>query len=150
MTDATSAVTSPRHITTRHWTTQRCRKPPSAPPAHPQRAATVAATPEAVADVLTHCLAERPLFCDLLAHVPVSLKRGVTAKVVRDFKIDALDAVDQIAEAVHASGTPLEAEAVRDLIAVATSLVGSLWQTAHPAPTLEHLYAEDARLKAVP
>ena len=123
MTDATSAVTSPRHTGRLSAVANR--------QAHPQRAATVAATPEAVADVLTHCLAERPLFCDLLAHVPVSLERGVTAEVVRDFKIDALDAVDQIVEAVHASGAPLEAEAARDLIAVATSLASSLWQTAY-------------------
>jgi AcrR family transcriptional regulator len=104
------------------------------------------ATPEAIADVFTHSLAERPLFCDLLAHAQVSLERGVQPETVREFKLSALGAVDQIVAAVHASGGPLEADAVRDLVAVATSLAGSLWQTAHPAPALEHLYAEDARL----
>lgn len=104
------------------------------------------ATPDTVADALARTLAERPLFCDLLAHATVSLERGVTQETVREFKISALDAVDRIIEAVRDRGVPLDASAVRDLIAVATSLAGSLWQTAHPAPTLEQLYAEDTRL----
>ena len=103
-------------------------------------------TPEAIADVFTRGLAERPLFCDLLAHAQVSLERDVQPETVREFKLSALGAVDRIVEAVHASGGPLDAGAVRDLIAVATSLAGSLWQTAHPAPTLKQLYAEDTRL----
>ena len=104
------------------------------------------ATPQVVADAFTRGLAERPLFCDLLAHAQVSLERGVQPGTARGFKVAALDAVDQIIEAVHASGAPLEAGAVRDLIAVATSLAGSLWQTAHPAPTLKQIYADDPRL----
>jgi AcrR family transcriptional regulator len=104
------------------------------------------ATPETIADVFTRSLADRPLFCDLLAHAQVSLERGARPETVREFKLSALGAVDQIAEAVRASGVPLDANAVRDLIAVATSLAGSLWQTANPAPPLEILYAEDARL----
>ena len=104
------------------------------------------AAPESIADVVALSLAERPLFCDLLAHAQVSLERGVRSETVREFKLTALGAVDQIAEAVHASGGLLGADAVRDLVAVATSLAASLWQTAHPAPVLQHLYAEDARL----
>lgn len=104
------------------------------------------ATPDAIADVFTRTLAERPLFCDLLAHAQVSLERGVQPETVREFKLSALGAVDQIVGAVHASGGPLDADAVRDLIAVATSLAGSLWQTARPAPALQGLYAGDARL----
>jgi AcrR family transcriptional regulator len=104
------------------------------------------ATPEAIADVFSQTLAKRPLFCDLLAHAQVSLERGVQPETVREFKLSALGAVDQVVEAVRASGGPLEADAVRDLVAVATSLAGSLWQTAHPAPALKDLYAEDARL----
>jgi AcrR family transcriptional regulator len=112
--------------------------------ADPRRITPV--TPEALADVLAGSLGERPLFCDLLAHAQVSLERGVRPETVREFKLSALAAVDQVVEAVHAARGPLDADAVRDLIAVATSLAGSLWQTAHPAPALERLYAEDARL----
>jgi hypothetical protein len=103
-------------------------------------------TPEVLADVFARSLGERPLFCDLLAHAQVSLERGVRPDTVREFKLAALAAVDQIVEAVHAARGPLDGDAARDLIAVATSLAGSLWQTAHPAPALERLYAEDARL----
>lgn len=104
------------------------------------------ASPEAIADVFAHTLAERPLFCDLLAHAQVTLERGVAPESVREFKLSALGAVDRIVTAEQASGGPLNADAVRDLIAVATSLAGSLWQTSHPAPALNRLYAEDARL----
>ncbi|MGW4796248.1 hypothetical protein ACWEPC_27885, partial [Nonomuraea sp. NPDC004297] len=74
------------------------------------------------------------------------LERGVSAETVQTFKLDVLDAVDQVVEAVLGSGALHDPGAVRDLIAVATSLGGSLWQTAHPAPTLRQVYVEDARL----
>ena len=44
------------------------------------------ATVDAVADAFTRTLAERPLFCDVLAHVPVSLERAVAADSARQFK----------------------------------------------------------------
>ncbi|MGW4802217.1 TetR family transcriptional regulator, partial [Nonomuraea sp. NPDC004297] len=62
------------------------------------------ATPEAVATVLARSLATRSLFCDLLAHAQVSLERGVSAETVQTFKLDVLDAVDQVVEAVLGSG----------------------------------------------
>ncbi|RKT02869.1 TetR family transcriptional regulator [Streptomyces sp. 3211.6] len=55
---------------------------------------TATATPETVADAFARTLAERPLFCDLLGHVPVSLERGAAPETLREFKLSALDPVD--------------------------------------------------------
>ncbi|BAL88307.1 putative TetR-family transcriptional regulator [Actinoplanes missouriensis 431] len=98
-----------------------------------------------LADLLSGTLAERPLFCDLLPHVPLTLEREVPQETVREFKLDALDAVTTLAGAITAS-TALTIEQVHDLIAAITALAGSLWQIAHPPQTLATLYEQDPRL----
>ncbi|MEV6138207.1 hypothetical protein AB0L63_19510 [Nocardia sp. NPDC051990] len=103
-----------------------CQPRGFAPRVIPQHAQAVAAqladdaatTPEHLAARFAHSLAERPLFCDLLAHVPVSLERGVQPDIVREFTISALDAVDRIVAAVQDSGALHQVAGIRDLIAV--------------------------------
>ncbi|MGK5683655.1 TetR family transcriptional regulator [Actinoplanes sp. URMC 104] len=98
-----------------------------------------------LAGLLSRTLAERALFCDLLAHAPLTLEREVPRETVRDFKLTALRAVDVIVAAVT-SATALPAPAAHDLVAAVTSLAASLWQIAHPPETLAALYAEDPRV----
>lgn len=81
--------------------------------------------------MLAQCRIRCPT-CDLLAHVPVSLERGAQRETVRTFKLSALDAVEQIVNAIRTSGALHGPSAIRDLIAIATALASSLWQTAHP------------------
>lgn len=99
------------------------------------------------AQVLADTLAQRGLFCDLLAHAPLSLERAVSADVVRDFKLTALQAADEIAGCLVAAAPALNRAAARDLVATANALAGSLWQTANPPPALARLYSEDPRLE---
>jgi AcrR family transcriptional regulator len=98
---------------------------------------------EVVATVLAGTLAERPLFCDLLAHVQLHLERGVSEQEVRAFKITTLDAVDRIVRVLTSVAPWLTRSQATDLIAGVTAIAASLWQTANPPETLARLYAED-------
>jgi hypothetical protein len=95
---------------------------------------------------LAETLDERPLFCDLLAHTPLSLERAVSAEVVRSYKLGALAAAHDIAEAMRAAVPELGDKAAGDLVAMAMALAQSLWQVANPPETLAELYREDPRL----
>jgi AcrR family transcriptional regulator len=99
-----------------------------------------------LARLLAGSLKERPLFCDLLAHAQVSLEREVSAASVRAYKVTALDAVARLTAALNRAIPGLTDEAARNLIAAATALAATLWQTANPGEVLATLYAEDPGL----
>lgn len=100
---------------------------------------------DALATVLSGTLAERPLFCDLLAHAPLILERHVSLDAVRAFKLRALDAVDAVGASI-AAAVPALAGEERNAVAGVTALAASLWQTSHPPATLAGLYESDPRL----
>ena len=96
--------------------------------------------------LLASSLDERPLFCDLLAHAQVSLEREVSAASVRTYKVAALDALAELDPALTRAIPGLTGEAAWNLIASATALAATLWQTANPGEVLAKLYAEDPSL----
>src|ERR1700761_2715541 len=100
----------------------------------------------ALARLLAGSLEERPLFCDLLAHAQVSLEREVSAASVRAYKVTALDAVARLTAALTGAVPGLTEDSARNLIASATALAATLWQTANPGEVLARLYAEDPAL----
>jgi AcrR family transcriptional regulator len=103
-------------------------------------------SPADLAAALARSLADRPLFCDLLAHTTLTLERHVSIEVVRAFKLRGLAAVDELAALILAALPAIGRRGARDLIAVSTALAAALWQTAHPPQTVVQLYAEDPRL----
>lgn len=103
-------------------------------------------TPHELASVLADTLTKRPLFCDLLAHAPLSLERLVSADVVRTYKLSALTAANDIAEAIVTAMPDIRHAAARDLVTNAMALAQCLWQISHPPQTLVRLYREDPRL----
>ncbi|WP_326835633.1 TetR/AcrR family transcriptional regulator [Amycolatopsis rhabdoformis] len=107
--------------------------------------ATGASTAE-VAGTLAQSLHERPLFCDLLAHAPMTLERHVSLESVRAFKLSALDAVEDIAALLARVLPGLDSVSGRNVVATVTSLGATLWQASHPPDTLAQLYREDPRL----
>ncbi|MFB6815635.1 TetR family transcriptional regulator [Streptomyces sp. NPDC056347] len=102
--------------------------------------------PRETAAALAATLAERPLFCDLLAHAPLTLERGVSREQVRDFKVTALGAVDRVARALAVALPSTTRERAVDVIAGTTAMAAQQWQTANPPETLAALYAEDPLL----
>jgi AcrR family transcriptional regulator len=102
--------------------------------------------PATLASLLASSLGERPLFCDLLAHAQVSLEREVGADSVRAYKVAALDASAALVAGITGAVPSLTDEAAWNLIASATALAATLWQTANPGEALAGLYAEDPRL----
>lgn len=112
-----------------------------APGSHDTSRAHVAATAEALADTLV----ERPLFCDLLAHTPLNLERGVSYQAVRTFKLTAIGASAAVASTLS-DLLDLRPESARNAVATATALAGALWQMAAPGTGLRRFYESDPEL----
>lgn len=98
-----------------------------------------------IAAVLASGLVARPLFCDLLAHVPLNLERGVSPTAVKEFKLTAIAAAGSVAAALRRA-CGLSTEQAGDAVATATSMAGALWQMAAPGTPLQQLYATDPDL----
>ena len=99
-----------------------------------------------VADVFARAFADRPLFCDLIAHTPLNLERNVSPEAVRRYKLTSLGVVDEAAALVQRTLPTLTLAEAREFVATLASLAGSLWQIANPAPALAELYASDPAL----
>ncbi|MDP5226291.1 MULTISPECIES: TetR family transcriptional regulator [Arthrobacter] len=97
------------------------------------------------AQVLSSSLIARPLFCDLLAHVPLNLERGVSAESVREFKIAAITAAGAVASALQRC-LGLAPNAAWNTVSTATAMAGALWQMATPGADIRALYESDPDL----
>ncbi|MDF6045422.1 TetR family transcriptional regulator [Streptomyces sp. JH14] len=103
-------------------------------------------SPAAVAGVFAGTLAERGMFCDLLAQAPMNLERNVSIESVREFKLITLTELDAIITVLrHTLPQLTESDGV-DLVAAATSLAGAMWQISTPGEEVEELYRSDPRL----
>ncbi|MFD6447392.1 TetR family transcriptional regulator [Promicromonospora sp. NPDC060204] len=101
---------------------------------------------DAVAAAFASTLAERGMFCDLLAQTPLNLERNVSVEKVREFKLVTRDGLGQIVPAVRAALPALTEQDGVDLVAAATSMAGTFHQIATPGPEVAALYRSDPRL----
>jgi AcrR family transcriptional regulator len=99
-----------------------------------------------LAAALARTLAERPLFCELLAHASLNLERHVSAEAVHAFKLTAVAVADDLGSLAARVVPDMSQADGRDLIAAVTALAASLWQYSHPPEVLAGLYATDPRL----
>ncbi|WP_042382245.1 TetR/AcrR family transcriptional regulator [Streptacidiphilus melanogenes] len=95
-----------------------------------------------VAGVLADTLVARPLFCDLLAHTPITLERGVSLTAVRAFKTTALAEAGAVGAALCQAAPAISARQAGDTVATATAMAGALWQMAAPGTELRRFYEE--------
>ncbi|MES2170916.1 MAG: TetR family transcriptional regulator [Actinomycetota bacterium] len=103
-------------------------------------------SPQLVARVLAVSLADRPMFCDLLAQAPLNLERNVSLESVRDFKLVTLEEVAAIGASLRRLLPTLGERETVDIVAAATALCGAFHQMATPGPEIERLYRSDPRL----
>lgn len=96
---------------------------------------------------LAETIAARPLFCDLLSHVSTSLEYNVSVPAARTFKHALRDLLAAVGAEVARTTELTECEAV-ELVAMASSLAGTLYSAANPAPVLAQVYADDPELAA--
>jgi AcrR family transcriptional regulator len=102
--------------------------------------------PADLARVIAETLVDRPLFCDLMAHAPLNLERGVSVAAVREFKIVALGQVDRFITAVTTALPPLTAQDAYELVSSTNAITSSLWQVSHPTEAVGELYRTDPHL----
>ncbi|MHA6626834.1 TetR family transcriptional regulator [Pseudonocardia sichuanensis] len=98
--------------------------------------------PRDVADALTRSVAERPLFCQLLLHSPLTLERNVSIEVVRAFKQVIHDVLAEVRGALQKALPALAPDACTDLLVMSGLAAAGLWQAAHPPPQVAAVYAE--------
>src|ERR671914_2089378 len=103
-------------------------------------------TAEAVT-ALAETIVDRPLFCDLLSHLPTSLEHNVSAPAARNFKHTMYDLLGAVGAEV-ARTTGLTEREGGELVATAGGLAGMLYRAANPPPVLAQIYAEDPELAA--
>jgi AcrR family transcriptional regulator len=103
-------------------------------------------TAELVASAFSATLAERGMFCDLLAQAPLNLERNVSLEAVRAYKLVTHQEVDTIVEVMRRLLPGLTERDCIDVIAAATSLSGAFWQMGNPPPEVAALYRSDPRM----
>src|ERR671920_188189 len=84
---------------------------------------------------LAETMVDRPLFCDLLSHLPTSLEQNVSVEAARAFK-HAVHRHVTAAGAELARATELTDREAAELVAAARGLGGLLYRAANPPPAL--------------
>jgi len=102
--------------------------------------------PASIARTIASSLADRPLFCDLLAQTPLNLERNVSLEGVRAFKLVSLEEFGNVVGAVLRIMPGVHEEDANDAMAAGVALAGALYQIATPGPDLEDLYRTDPQL----
>lgn len=97
-------------------------------------------------EVLVDGLNADPLFCDLLANVPLHLEHDVDIAHVREFKHVSHGAVVDLVDAVGTALPGLSANGALDLVRSANALAATLWQEAHPPAPLAATYAAEPQI----
>ena len=100
----------------------------------------------AVAEAFASALAARPLFCDLLAHVPLNLERTVPLQSVLEYKQGVMPAAMELLGHVRVVLPHLTETELLDLALVVSGVAATLHQQAYPPPTLAQLYREHPEL----
>ena len=107
-------------------------------------------TAKTVASAFSTTLADRGMFCDLLAQAPLNLERNVSLEAVRAFKFVTHNEVDAIVEVMRRLLPGLTERDCIDVIATATALAGAFWQMANPGQEVAELYRSDPRMLPFP
>jgi AcrR family transcriptional regulator len=107
-------------------------------------------TAKSVASAFSTTLADRGMFCDLLAQAPLNLERNVSLEAVRTFKLVTHNEVDAIVEVMRRRLPVLTQQDCIDVIAAATAVSGAFWQMANPGPEVAALYRSDAGMVPFP
>jgi AcrR family transcriptional regulator len=110
------------------------------------RAALAEAGDDAVPGVLADSFAQRPLLCDLLAHVALHLERHVSVAPARAYKRASVGAVHEVAGALAVPLPELDAGRRLELVSATALLAGALWQISTPGPVLAEVYAASPEL----
>jgi AcrR family transcriptional regulator len=106
-------------------------------------------TPAELADVLAATLAADPLFCDLLANVPLRLEHDVGVDRVIEFKKTSRETVLALSGSIAAAVPALGPLGALDTVTAANALAATLWQITHPAAALRAAFESDPALALI-
>ncbi|MEV5812304.1 TetR family transcriptional regulator [Streptomyces mutabilis] len=101
-----------------------------------------------IAHALVAGLRKRPLFCDLLTHVTLSLEHESSYECVRAFKVSASHAINSVSDTLTARSA-LDRTTAEELVMAVLALAAQLWQAGHPSQNTLRLYREEPQLAHV-
>lgn len=104
--------------------------------------------PDDVIDALADTLTGRPLFCDLLGHVSITLEHNISVPAARAFKRAMLGVLDDLGARVAAAHPDLTTAEGVELAGAAAAFAGTLFPVTNPPPALRELYAQDPDIAA--
>ncbi|WP_158861675.1 TetR/AcrR family transcriptional regulator [Leifsonia sp. AG29] len=97
-------------------------------------------------DLLVEPLIKRPLLCDLIANMPLSLEHEASPAEVLRYKRDAMEAIDRVGHSLSTiGGAPSPAQGSY-LASVVTLFAGAIWQIANPSPDVAAALGADRQL----
>lgn len=100
-------------------------------------------SPIEIADVLGAQLAADPLFCDLLANLPLHLEREVPAAQVVQFRAAIFELIEAVARSIQRACRLFDDQAAIDAVAAACALAAIFWQSANPSTELAEVVGPD-------
>jgi AcrR family transcriptional regulator len=100
-------------------------------------------TASTVAELLASALDADPLFCDLLANVPLRLEHDVDVERVGEFKRISRAAVNSMADGIEKALPGIGTDGALDIVIAANAIAATLSQVAHPPEALARAYADD-------
>ncbi|MDI2035639.1 TetR/AcrR family transcriptional regulator [Paenarthrobacter nitroguajacolicus] len=102
---------------------------------------------EAALSAFASTITERPLFCDLLSHLPTSLELNISAAAASTFKHAMHHHFATIGAAI-ADATELTPSEGAELVGVAAGMAGLLYRAANPPAVLAQVYSQEPELAA--
>ncbi|GAA5196236.1 TetR family transcriptional regulator [Rugosimonospora acidiphila] len=100
-------------------------------------------TAPTLAEILVSGLDADPLFCDLLANVPLHLEHEAALGHVADFKRISHAALSAMVDAIAEAAPDLDRDRALDVVTAANALAATLWQVGHPPESLARAYSDD-------
>lgn len=96
-----------------------------------------------LADILADLLVERPLLCDLIAHLYTNFDDNISPAAARELMLLARENNVRLATFLSTAVPVLDHRGAKDLITATYCFVTQLWRRLHPGPVVATLYENE-------
>ncbi|GAA2515036.1 TetR/AcrR family transcriptional regulator [Winogradskya humida] len=103
----------------------------------------------ATAAALADAYVDRPLYCDLTTHAETMFEHNVTAEVLRDYKLWAIDTYMRVGLSIAAACPPMANKDGAALVMASSAFVAKLFPLTRPPQALRELYEREPEIAQV-
>jgi AcrR family transcriptional regulator len=113
----------------------------------PAKLQGVPPTPTIVAQVLAETLAQRPLFCDLMAYIGPNFEHNASAEVVANLALVGRTNAENFARLLN-TALGFDSQQSNDLLAAIIAFTSHRWMRTHPSREVAAVYAKQLGMDA--